>query len=272
VKKKKPAPKKVPIKRKARKEVELERLLDMALETASRGSKEPDIPPIRAPRELLLLRDVSPVFVAIIASWFQDMSPRSAVSRSYELIHEALLAQPWFGMKESFEDTVAIYQKASSSRSEAEHEKTQRLKKLPRKIIDEKVAPLDFEEVMSNLMPHDKKTIRVARFTRWLKEKDIPLRLWKNRKHKGEVQLENSDAEDQVKSFISGGMPYEIYEEAWKKLDAWWKMEKRSIRSSAGKAGGRPKGKQGHVIKKDDKRIGARPPGGGTLKNIIAGT
>jgi hypothetical protein len=114
------------------------------------------------------------------------------------------------------------------------------------------VLPMPFAEGLQKLMPRVKKTdIRTDRFIQFLMSDDAFGQNWTR-----EI------VEKKVGEFKQSGIPWGQFEDFYVKFSFWWpdyysrtQSEKRKGKTK-GKA--EPKGKQGRVIRKNDKRKGSR--------------
>ena len=228
-----------------------------------------------SPPPWALLGDISAIEVATIAATFNDASPTEAIIRSYNIIDQALRAQKWVSRGGDLASCLEAYRRETELLSKQAEAK----KRLPpniapdlswlRKGIDVRI---DFDEVLLNLMPNDRTEGRQKKFSQWIAANTESILLNIGIKPKAKIDYVKA-ATVLHEALKKNGVPGVLYRYARRNFQNWWEREKSMIRSAAGKVGGRgkTKGKQGRVKKKNDKRLGAKPPKGGDIKKVIEG-
>lgn len=225
------------------------------------------------------LADIPATSVAMIAATLTstDLSPRDCVIKAYEILEWATFGQntlrnsfsenfshsgivEWLSVQEetpsaerrdptnALKTLSTMMGDAGAQKKHAERERC--LGVLQRHLRwgkDDVPLQIDFEIALAQIIPKPgkDKSVRGSLFRDYLVEND---------------GLPERHATKIIAEWQKDGLPWSEFEKALFNYTAWKESNISTKRSLSGKKGA--KGRQGRVKKKDDKRLGARPPTG----------
>ncbi len=206
------------------------------------------------------LAEIDAIEVAKIAASIPTpgLTPREKVEQAYSLL---TLAQSWKALairKNMSPLRLMRLQKQGWDIEEydeedyLEHPAYKELKAFEKIGTDGAILPMPFAEGLQKLMPRVKKPdIQIDRFIHFLRSDDAFGQKWT-------AEL----VERQVGEFKQSGIPWGQFQGFYIGFSFWWpdyySRTQSGKRKGKTKAEAQPKGKQGRVIRKNDKRKGSR--------------
>jgi hypothetical protein len=200
------------------------------------------------------LAEIDALEVAKIAATIptQGITPRAKVRQAYRLLDLALNYKALATRENMSPLQLMALQDAGcdiegyEEEDYLEHPRYKELEGLEKKGRDGNFLPMPFAEGLQKLMPEVKKPdIRLDRFLRFLRSDDAFGQKWT-------AEL----VERNVDEYKQAGIPWGQFQGFYVGFFLWWAGH--YSRTQAAKRKGKTKGKQGRVIRKNDKRKGSK--------------
>lgn len=188
------------------------------------------------------IAEIDFVEVAKIAAMIQtpDLTPRQKIKEAYDLLS---MAKHWQNesLKEGIDPSVLMYYRENRMDPKDEEEfmlhplyDEVRVAYLQFDPETDTGLPVSYKEGLARILPKVKPAEREGRLARF---------------------LASTGKKSKIDEFKNSGFPWDDFENFYVGYRLWWEQELKQVKSKARKG---KKGKQGQVLRRNDKRKGAR--------------